>query len=109
MGYFVPSRLRISAREMVSCLRRRAISFQKDRLVSTATVSITERIRFCKSRTLIIFIERRRGHLPARLRRPVLLSAAGRLVGDGHFQPAGLNQGLQDLIPELGAVLPPRL
>ena len=38
-GGYAPSRLRISAREMVSWSRRRAISFQKDRLVSIATVS----------------------------------------------------------------------
>ena len=39
-------------------------------------------------------------------REPVLLVAAGGLVGDGHHQPSGVEQGLHDLVPELGAVAP---
>ena len=39
---------------------------------------------------------------------PVLLKSALRLVGDGQFQPTGVNQGLYDTIAKLGAVLSAR-
>ena len=43
-------------------------------------------------------------HCPAPLGSPVLLFAAGGLVRDGHFDELFLQERLEELIPELGAV-----
>ncbi len=45
-----------------------------------------------------------RQQIPALGGQPVFLLTACGLVGDGHFQPAHLQQRLEHLVPELGAV-----
>ena len=52
-----------------------------------------------------IVLSQLRQKLLSLVRRPVFLLAAGRFVWNGRFQPSALQQGFQDLVPELGSVL----
>ena len=46
-------------------------------------------------------------HLPALVNQAVALLAASQLVGNCHFVKTFFQQGIQDLVPELGAACSP--